>query len=111
MIGLVGDDLAKVEQEPFLLLSDLWVMGIVGYIDGVVWAADTILEDLNAPPTAARIHEAVEQMARNIKVDMGLMEEGIENADMNTLVVAAFNMNDTSSEARYIRFLLNSFCE
>ena len=49
-------------------------------------------------------------MAWDIKVNMALMEEGVEEADMNALVVGVFNMDDVSSDARYIHFLIDTFC-
>ena len=110
-IGLLGDDYAKVEENPLLFLSDRWVMGAVNYMHGVGMTADTILEKLEAPPTTVRIHEWAEQMAWGIKVNMARMEESVDNADMNALVAAVFNMDDTSSKARYIHLLINSFCE
>lgn len=109
-LGLLGDDFAKVEQNPLLFASDLWAEGIVGYIKGVGRTTDTILEDLDAPPTVALIHEESEKMARTLKTNMYLMEEGIVNADMDALVVSAFSMDDVRSSARYIRFLIDSFC-
>lgn len=108
-VSLMSDDLAKVDRDPALVFDELWAMGATNYMHGTSHLADTIF-DLDAPPAAASVQQAAEQMANRIKAAMDLFEQGIENFDVAALDEGNVSLALAGNDTQHITGLITTFC-
>ena len=110
LVTMFGEELQAASETPWVILDEFWMFARETDVMGMDGAFERLIA-LEAPASAEHIDNQVEEVARLMQEALQTMNIGIQDSDMDMLVLGASQMERVTPKVLDLTDVTLTFCE